>query len=309
MKPAAGQWNLSASVGVLLETSEAAAPKTGVMPTFVYANEPSYPSSLRELPRPAAGLWCRGELPPPSRSLVAIVGSRAASAQGCALAHAFAHTLASRGFGVVSGGALGIDAAAHEGALAGGGTTYAVLGCGVDVVYPDRHTALFERIAAQGALLSEYPPGTPPRSGQFPVRNRLIVGLAEVVLVVEARLRSGALVTARLAHQLGRRLWAVPGTAGTDALIHRGMAWAVRDLSELDEALAGRRSSAPSAAAPPSGVLPILNAIAKGMHTPAALALYLGRPLSDVMAALMEAEIDGWVHKGAGSHYEVTNGH
>jgi DNA processing protein len=123
---------------------------------------------------------------------LAIVGGRAATVQGCRLAARLARAAVARGYAIVSGGALGIDAAAHRGALDAGGTTYAVLGCGVDVVYPDRHAVLFDEIAANGALISEHPPGTPPKQGHFPVRNRLVAALADAVLVVEARRRSGA---------------------------------------------------------------------------------------------------------------------
>ncbi len=291
------------------ETSEALAPKTALMPRFIAHDHPSFPASLRSMPRPSPGLWFQGRLPLPTDPLLAIVGSRAASVQGCGLASQWAAAVAAAGHAIVSGGALGIDAAAHEGALAAGGATYAVLGCGADVVYPDRHGPLFARIAQSGGLVSEYPPGTLPRPGQFPVRNRLIVGLAQTVLVVEARLRSGALVTARLAHKQGRRLLAVPGTAGTDALLQSNMAWAVQTESDLFLALSGHRPATRGPAQPSEAVAPVVSAIQAGKHTPAAMALFLGQALGDVMAALMEAELEGWVRRGAGSQYEVNNGH
>ena len=124
--------------------------------------------------------------------------------------------LAGKGIVIISGGAFGIDAAAHEGALAAAAApTFAVLGCGVDVTYPDRHGPLFARIVATGGLLSEYAPGTPPRAGQFPARNRIIAALGDAVIVVEAAYRSGALITAALARSLGRPVLAVPGSSGT----------------------------------------------------------------------------------------------
>jgi len=284
-------------------------PKTASMPFFVSTDSPHFPSSLRSIPRPPAGLWVRGSLPSPERRMVAVVGSRASSSAGANCARSWSALLVNQGFAVVSGGALGIDAAAHEGALSASGPTYAVLGCGADVVYPDRHSALFRSIESAGAVLSEYPPGTPPRSGQFPVRNRLIVGLAEAVLVVEARVRSGALVTARLAQKQGRRLLAVAGTPGTDALLRSGVAWPVANEGELMAALSGQRATQAGLAPLPDSAASIVSAIRAGMHTPAGISLYLGLPLSDVMAALVEAEMDGFIGRGAGSHYEVIYGH
>ncbi len=174
--------------------------------------QPGYPARLCDLPVAPERLWVKGRLPAPHERLVAMVGSRAASGDGCAKARALAADLGRAGFGIVSGGAFGIDAAAHEGALAVGAPTYAVLGCGIDVVYPDRHVALFARIAGNGGLLSEYPPGTQPRRGQFPARNRIIAALAEAVIVVEAAARSGSLTTARRALDYGREVFAVPGS-------------------------------------------------------------------------------------------------
>jgi DNA processing protein len=208
---------------------------------------------------------------------------------------------------VISGGALGIDAAAHEGALAAGGRTYAVLGCGVDVVYPDRHARLFADIPARGGgLLSELPPGEPPRARQFPSRNRLIVALAEAVLVIEAASRSGALITARQARKSGRRLLAVPGSDGTDELIGAG-AVAVTTLADVDDALAGR-PTAPRPALPQRHAA-LITALAAGPATPASLATLLGLPLPRVMGLLTEAELEGRVRRAGGSHYEVRGAH
>ena len=149
---------------------------------------------------------------------------------------------ARRGFTIVSGGALGIDAAAHRGALEAGAPTFAVLGCGVDVVYPDRHAALFAEIVAAGGLLSEFAPGTPPRGKQFPSRNRIVAALAEAVLVVEAQAGVGRARDGAAGAGLGRPLYAVPGSAGTDRLIASGKARPVRDGAELLGAL-GRRGA------------------------------------------------------------------
>jgi len=214
--------------------------------------------------------------------------------------------MASRhGYTIVSGGALGIDAAAHRGALAAGGPTFAVLGCGVDVVYPDRHAALFDEIAARGGLLSEFPLGTPPRRRQFPSRNRIVAGLAEAVLVVEAQQASGALVTARLALAMGRRLLAVPGSPGTDRLVAAGQARAVRDGDELMAAL---RGEAPVAVSAPPEFRRVLAALAGGA-TAAELGRRLGVSVPAALALLSEAELGGWILRGAGGVFtsiEVT---
>jgi DNA processing protein len=279
-----------------------------MMPTFIAFDFSSFPQPLRHIPRPPAGLWVSGRLPSSSHRSVAVVGARAATGDATLAAFAWSQRLTQAGYQVVSGGALGIDAAAHEGALAAGGQTFAVLGCGVDVVYPDRHADLFHRIGLQGGLLSEYAPGTEPRAGQFPVRNRLIVGLSEAVVVMEAQLRSGALVTAKLAHKQGRRLLAVPGSAGTDALLRNGLAWPVSNDDELLAALDGQRAAGPGPVPMPEPASSIVQAITAGMTTAGAMSLYLGLPLSDVMAALVEAEMDGVIGRGAGAQYEVSYG-
>jgi DNA processing protein len=154
---------------------------------------------------------------------VAIVGARAASVTAMERAHAVAKHLAGRGIHVVSGGALGVDGAAHRGALAGGGTTTVVLGSGIDVLYPSRHARLFEQVVERGgALVSMFPVGTQPRRSTFPQRNKLIAALADAVLVIEADVHSGSLSTARAAKELGRVICAWPGSRGCDRLLAQG---------------------------------------------------------------------------------------
>jgi DNA processing protein len=265
---------------------------------------------LLSLKVPPSEIWCSGALPSPARPALAIVGSRKASGAGCERAHELAATCGARGWAIISGGAFGIDAAAHEGALHAGAETYAVLGCGVDVTYPDRHAALFARIEAHGGLLSEHPPGTPPLRGHFPTRNRIVAGLADAVLVVEAGLPSGALITARLARRQGQRLLAVPGTSGTDALIAGG-AVPVTSAAALAEALAGRAPALvpPPAAEIPPAFLPLVDALRARPDTASGLSRRLGLSLPAVMGLLLEAELEGWIRRTSDSRYEVSRAH
>jgi DNA processing protein len=174
--------------------------------------EPGYPELLANIPDPPLLLYTKGRAELLDAPMLAIVGSRNASTQGKANALAFAEALSSAGLCIVSGLALGIDAAAHEGALHASGSTVAVIGTGPDLVYPARNRALFERIGVEGCILSEYPVGTPPLPGNFPKRNRIISGLAAGVLVVEAAAQSGSLITARQAAEQGREVFAIPGS-------------------------------------------------------------------------------------------------
>jgi DNA processing protein len=181
---------------------------------------------LRHLADPPLGLFVRGELP--AASMVAIVGSRRATGYGRQVARMLGEEMARAGVAVVSGMAVGVDTAAHEGALSGKGLTVAVWGTGPDQVYPAENRRLAEEIAGQGALVTEYPPGTPPRRHHFPERNRVIAGMARAVVIVEAAARSGALITARLALEEGREVLAVPGSIfselslGPNALLRMG---------------------------------------------------------------------------------------
>jgi DNA processing protein len=178
--------------------------------TVIAMRDPSFPSRLRTIPDPPPALFVRGHLD--EAPAVALVGSRRATPYGRAAAERLAYDLALAGIAVVSGLARGIDGAAHRAALDGGGRTVAVLGCGVDVVYPREHRHLADAVASHGALVSEFAPGTPPLPGHFPRRNRLISGLAMGVVVVEGAADSGALVTVDYALEQGRDVFAVPGS-------------------------------------------------------------------------------------------------
>ncbi|MBV9727564.1 MAG: DNA-protecting protein DprA [Gammaproteobacteria bacterium] len=179
---------------------------------ILLASDAEYPPLLREMPGAPAALYVQGSVAALSSPQIAMVGSRSPTPAGCATAREFAAFLARAGLTITSGLALGIDAASHEGALAGGGETIAVYGTGLDRVYPAEHSELAQRIRAKGALVSEFPRGTPPRRGHFPDRNRIIAGLALGTLVVEAARVSGSLITARHAVDAGREVFAIPGS-------------------------------------------------------------------------------------------------
>ena len=202
-----------------------------------------YPPLLKEIPDPPPLLFVRGDISALSLLQLAIVGSRNPSPSGHKLAHDFAKALAEAGFAITSGLALGIDAASHRGALDASAATIAVAGTGIDQVYPARHKPLAEEIVAHnGALISEFPTGSPPQAGNFPRRNRIISGLSLGVLVIEAAIRSGSLITARLALEQGRDVFAIPGSIhnplsrGCNALIKQG-AKLVETVSDVLEEL------------------------------------------------------------------------
>jgi DNA processing protein len=179
---------------------------------LVVIDDEEYPALLREIAAPPPFLFFRGELQRGDALAIALVGSRQASSYGVQVAERLAEDLAVRGITIVSGFARGIDSAAHRGALRGGGRTVAVLGSGVDVVYPPENRRLLERVLRAGALLSQFPMGTPPLQQHFPLRNRTIAGMSLGTVVVEAAEQSGALITARHAADLGREVFAVPGS-------------------------------------------------------------------------------------------------
>ncbi len=213
-----------------------------------------YPPLLGELHDPPTRLYLRGgPVEILSRPAVAVVGARSCSAYGAQVARDLARALAASGAVVVSGMARGIDGEAHRGALAAGGATVAVLGCGIDRDYPSAHAMLASRITEGGAVVSEYPPGVEPAPWRFPARNRIVAGLAAATVVVEARERSGALITADFALELGREVFAVPGeitsglSKGTNDLIRQGATpmLAAQDVLEV-LGLEPRASRSPS---------------------------------------------------------------
>jgi len=252
-----------------------------------------------------------GELAALDGPAVAIVGARAATRGALEFARELAERLARAGQTVVSGGALGVDGAAHEGALAARGRTIAVLGTGVDVAYPERHAGLFARIRADGLLLSPFASGTPARPGHFPTRNPLIAALADSVVVVEASLRSGSLGTAEAALRLGLPLYCRPGSRGCDDLLLRGHARIAPAVADLAACLLG----APGALALPEGgpergdeqqgrVLAALTVAGDAE----ALALRTGLPIGIVLEALIELELLGHVVRRGGARYLAIGG-
>ena len=184
---------------------------------FVSVLEEGFPEKLREIPDPPFGIYYKGSMPLENEPAAAIIGARLASGYGREQARRFGRRIGARGISVISGMARGIDGIAQKAALDAGGRSYAVLGCGVDICYPEENRDLYERLQQQGGILSEYPPGMQPIAKLFPPRNRIISGLSDLVLVIEARKRSGTLITVDMALEQGREVYALPGRV-SDAL-------------------------------------------------------------------------------------------
>jgi DNA processing protein len=294
-------------------------------------SDPAYPPLLRGSADPPGALYVRGSLEADDRLAVAVVGARRATPYGLDLATRLGRDLAAAGFTVVSGLARGIDAAAHRGALEGGGRTLAVLGSGVDRIYPEEHAALADAIAAgRGAVLSEMPLGTAPKAGHFPLRNRIIASLAWATVVVEATRDSGSLITANLALQEGRVVFAVPGNVGelnaegTNALLRAG-AHCCRSASDVTEDLgpqvveaaagiaaqratadlavdgAGESTETASLSAAEREVLGALSRT-RGLDVDA-LGKKCGLPPGELQAALLNLELRGLARTIAGPRY------
>jgi DNA processing protein len=268
-----------------------------------------YPARLREIPDPPPALFFAGRRELLGRDAIAVVGSRRASPYGLNAAATIAREISSRGIAVVSGCALGIDTAAHHAALEAG-QTIGVLGTGIDIAYPRSNRKLFERIAREGLLVTEFPHGTPPRAANFPVRNRVIAGMAAGVVVVEAGVRSGSLITARLAAEGGREVFAVPGSIfgggsiGPHRLIQSG-AKLLHDVGDVFDELpliAVTPPSAEESSAPDEAKL-------FSFEEPAGideLSVRSGLPAGKLAQLLLELELDGWIRAVPGTRYIRT---
>ncbi len=336
-------WELQDEAQRLATAEVEAAARLGAH--LIVLGDDDYPAALLDHPLPPPVLYCRGSLPRGPK--VAIVGSRKMSSYGHDACQLFARRLAEAGIVVVSGFALGVDAVAHRTAMSvADGKTLAVLGCGIDVDYPRGHHTLGQEIARQGAVLSEFPMGSPPSRWKFPIRNRIIAGLASGTLVVQAAARSGSLITAHQALELGRDVYAVPGSifdpfaAGPNRLIADGAAPVLcpddileglslseqlvlfpstKGMSTLEDR---RQDHQPSTTAsmsdppamstptipPPTGFAGrALAELADGEPRSAEqLAQQLSADIDHVLASLLQLELDGWVRRLPGPHYAST---
>ena len=281
----------------------------------------SYPPALLETADPPLMLYVLGRIRLPWPAAIAIVGSRNPTPQGQLNARQFGRSLAQAGLTVVSGLALGIDGAAHEGALEGGApdqlATIAVVGTGLDSVYPRQHEALATRIAQRGLIVSEYPLGTAPLSANFPRRNRIISGLSEGTLVVEAAVRSGSLITARMAIEQGKDVFAIPGSIhstqsrGCHELLRQGAKLVESAQDVLEELRPGIANAALSATAPatpevPGGPGRLLKALGYDPVSLDALVARTGASTAELQAQLLELELDGHVSRLPGGLFQRT---
>jgi DNA processing protein len=275
-------------------------------------SDQTFPPLLAAIHDPPPGLFLRGVSEPAllSRTCVAVVGARACSAYGSQVARRVGRELASAGIVVVSGLARGVDAEAHRGALDAGGPTVAILGCGIDRDYPAAHRELARRVAESGLIASEYPPGVEPAPWRFPARNRIVAGLSAATVVVEARERSGALITADFALEEGREVFAVPGeitsglSRGTNALLRLG-ATPMTDPADVFEAL----GIEPEPAAPLELSEPAVALLAALEAAPASadeLVRVTGLPPGTAAAALAELELAGLAAEGDGVYRGVA---
>ena len=270
--------------------------------------DPYYPQQLLQIPDPPVLLYVTGETRLLGAPSLAIVGSRNATQQGVTNAERFARALSEAGLAIVSGLALGIDAAAHRGGLAGRGSTIAVLGCGPDVVYPRGNELLSAQITENGAMVSEFPLGTPPERENFPRRNRLISGLSRGCLVIEAALASGSLITARLASEQGREVFAIPGSIhsplskGCHALIKQG-AKLVESAQDVLEEL-GFDAASPNSRNPSGVSAGLLQHMGHDPCTIDALIQRTGLTAEAISAMLLTLELEGKVGSLPGGIYQ-----
>ena len=281
-----------------------------VRESVIALSDPDYPALLREIIDPPLAIHTLGNRSLLASPSIAVVGSRRASPYGVNAARQLTNDLASAGLTIVSGLARGIDAAAHEAALDADAATIAILGTGIDLIYPRSNVRLFRRIERQGLILSEFAPGTPPMPENFPMRNRVISGLCAGTVIVEATSRSGSLITARMAAEQGREVFAVPGSIfskgseGTHRLIQYG-AKLVHDADDVFDELPGDLKRKREAAQEPEWPLrDVLAALSRdeGRHVDA-LAASLSSTTGAVAESLLQLELGGWIRALPGSRF------
>lgn len=280
---------------------------------FITILDSNYPQRLLDLPDSPVGLFVKGELPKDSIPTVAIIGSRNATQYGLQAARCFGKELAREGVQIISGLAAGIDGSGHKGALEGGGSTYGVLGCGINVCYPKENFYLYEQIRERGGIISEYRLGEPPRARNFPIRNRIISGLSDAVFVVEAREKSGSLITVGIALEQGKEVFALPGritdlgSRGCNQLIQSGAALVSNpgDLLEyfgikFCKKLYLYEKSEKGLAKKEKMVYSCLDLQVKHLED---IVNQSGLPLSECMMILLDLELRGFIQCTGGSYY------
>lgn len=280
---------------------------------FVTPLDAEYPERLLHIHGYPMGLYVRGELPDPNLPAAAIVGARGCSEYGSQLAETFAEMLAGERVQIISGLALGIDGAAHKGALKAGADTFGVLGCGVNICYPSAHYKLYGQMITHGGIISEFPLDAGPLRAHFPMRNRIISGLSDVILVVEAKEKSGSLITAELGLEQGKEIFAVPGrvtdhlSGGCNRLIQQGahMAISPNDILEYLGVKCRKRliiheKNVNALAKPEKMVYACLDFKAKHLEE---ISWKCGMSISECMGILLELELQGYVFRAANHYY------
>ena len=280
---------------------------------FVTPLDREYPERLLHIYDYPMGLYVKGRLPDSQRPAVAVVGARSCSSYGGRAAGRMARELAEAGVQIISGLALGIDGEAHRGALEGGGETFAVLGCGVEICYPKSHGHLFERILERGGVISEYPPVEQPLSWHFPVRNRIISALSDAVLVMEAREKSGSLITAETGLEQGKEIFALPGritdplSRGCNQLIQDGANLLVSSAQVLEAMGIFREKMEVSGRKEHKGLAKIEKMVYSCLDSeprhPEVIAAAAGLSVSQTMGILLELELAGWAVRTDGLYY------
>ena len=268
-----------------------------------------FPERLREIPESPGCIYLKGRLPDPVEMTVGIIGARDGTEYGKMVARTLAKELSEYGISIISGMAYGIDTAAHEGALLGGGKTYAVLGCGVDICYPAINKKLYSKIQEEGGIISEYPEGSPPLPHHFVARNRLIAGLSDILIVVEAKERSGTFITVDRALEQGKQVFVVPGritdplSRGCNRLLMEGASLCLskEDILSCFSIEAGKdNEKKPNLKGEEKRIYNALDL--EGKHIDA-LDKELGIPLQSLYSVLVKMEIEGYCESFSSSYY------